>query len=522
MYSWHGASSHASTPALPPLGGPRLDSAASTASQQPQQPSYQMPQLRWLPSMISRTPNGPHGLPLSPNLRMSGTPVPASTAPHSAPSTTTTTSTHHPQTHPAVAVVIDAHNSLPSSSASDQSDHPAARDALPDTEHASASASAPSNNTTSDAAPTNPEDDDDLTASGLADLPATADGTADSDTPRKHGKRLTTKEEVSLFEICNRHAADFGQRSNLCKWWMTVTEEFTRDQGHPYSWHSVRRRVEAMTKQRIKFLDDLREKGGADAVTAADDAANPRWRAAIDAWIPTWQRWEQAEAQRIEKRDSRRPRKRRASEWEGGSPAVSVPGAPAAPASGPAPATAGWETPSVTGTPRSASVSVPAQVQASQQSAIRLPPGFENMFSNQPSATPAPPVFASPPPPAPATPGAKENNSVMSAVLETLGKLNRHLDAAGSEPRSSPIVSSVASNPQNVWSGDTRAGNGDEAASSVLSAAVVDRLKQEIRQEMRNEWQAALEKDRAALEEKLDSVQRTQEMILEMLRQEPA
>ncbi|KAL5361019.1 hypothetical protein BJX96DRAFT_151260 [Aspergillus floccosus] len=294
---------------------------------------------------------------------------------------------------------------------------------------------------------------------------------------------------------------------------MTVTAEFTRDQGHPYSWHSVRRRVEAMTKQRIKFLDDLREKGGIDA---ADDAANPRWRAAIDAWIPTWQRWEQAEAQRIEKRDSRRPRKRKASEWEGGSPVVSVP--PAAPAPVSAPATSGWETPSVTGTPRSASVSVPAQ--ASQQNAIRLPPGFENMFTNQPSSAPAPPVFASPPPPA--TPGAKENNNVMSAVLETLGKLNRHLDAAGSEPRSSPVVPSVASNQQHVWPGDTRAGNSDDAAGSLLSSAVVERLKQEIRQEMRNEWQAALEKDRAALEEKLDSVQRTQEMILEMLRQEPA
>ena len=39
---------------------------------------------------------------------------------------------------------------------------------------------------------------------------------------------------------------------------------------------------------------------------------------------------------------------------------------------------------------------------------------------------------------------------------------------------------------------------------------------------MRAEVRAELEKDRATLEEKLDSVQRTQEMILEMLRQEPA
>lgn len=47
-------------------------------------------------------------------------------------------------------------------------------------------------------------------------------------------------------------------------------------------------------------------------------------------------------------------------------------------------------------------------------------------------------------------------------------------------------------------------------------------LKEELRREMREEFRREIEQDRASLEEKLDSVQRTQEMILEMLRQEPA
>ncbi|KAL4891709.1 hypothetical protein BDV59DRAFT_62732 [Aspergillus ambiguus] len=499
MYPWHGASNHTSSPALPPPAGPRLD---------------QVPQLRWLPSMMSRTPNNPHGL--SSNLQLSNTTAPVSGGQPPAPISSTSTAQNPTQPHPAVAVVIDAHTSLPSSSASDQSDNPATRDGLAvtsDPENTSLSATA------SDAAITgNDVDDDDVDD----DLPAGL--AADSDTPRKHGKRLTTKEEVSLFEICNRHAADFGQRSNLCKWWMAVTAEFTRDQGHPYSWHSVRRRVESMTKQRIKFLDDLREKGG--GAVDPDDVANPRWRRAIDTWIPTWQRWEAAEAKRIEKRDSRRPRKRKDRPWESAAGTNNAP-PPVGAGAGGGGGGSSWETPSST---VSVSMSMsPAQhgqggAPAPPQNTIRLPPGFDNMFSNQPTTTTthvasAPPAGAGA---ASSTPGGKENNSMMSAMLETLGKLNRHLDAAGSEPRSSPVVASVASNLGGRAGTRTRTPNGDDAGSGGLSATAIERLKQEIRQEMRAEWRNELEKDRAALEEKLDSVQRTQEMILEMLRQEPA
>jgi hypothetical protein len=100
---------------------------------------------------------------------------------------------------------------------------------------------------------------------------------------------------------------------------------------------------------------------------------------------------------------------------------------------------------------------------------------------------------------------------MMTAVLETLGKLNRHLDAVSADPRSSPLVSSLAAN-----------GGPVDAASGSMSAAFISQLKDELRQEMQDEVRRELEKDRASLEEKLDSVQRTQEMILEMLRQEPS
>ncbi|KAF7587845.1 hypothetical protein BBP40_006642 [Aspergillus hancockii] len=346
--------------------------------------------------------------------------------------------------------------------------------------------------------------DEDMDSSGIA-----------GDTPRKHGKRLTTLEEVSLFNICNRHAGEFGQRSNLCKWWMTVTAEFTQDQGHPYSWHSVRRKVELVTKQRMKFLEEQREKGGAET----EDLSNPRWRAAVDAWVPTWRRWEEAEARRIERRDSRRPRKRKERSWE--------------PAWGDAPGSNGWRqasSPMVENNgisesqDRSHAHPPPTVATAATAAApVRLPPGFENMFANQPSSNSqgwSPQHSAAPSTVPPA------ENGMMSAVLETLGKLNKHLDAVNSESRPSTIIASVPSNsdlarPSNQLHPEETSNEG-ELLENAFSLSVVRQLKEELRRELRDEMRSELEKDRAALEEKLDSVQRTQEMILEMLRQEPA
>ncbi|THC95683.1 hypothetical protein EYZ11_004850 [Aspergillus tanneri] len=326
------------------------------------------------------------------------------------------------------------------------------------------------------------------------------EGRGATDLARKHGKRLTTKEEVILFDICNRHAEEFGQRSTLCKWWMTVTAEFTRDQGHPYSWHSVRRKVEVVTKQRMKFLEDQREKGTSEA----DDMSNPRWRAAVDAWIPTWQRWEEAEARRIEKRDSRRPRKRRHRSWE---------------------ATSGPVSDHRLGQSPSTMPSLPPMMTPAQNAAVRLPPGFDNMFSTPTSTSVGAAGAGRAPHPPASSPMGTADNGMMTAVLETLGKLNKHLDTVNPEAAhsSSPVVSSLltgsgaqqrTARPSDVESDGTPDG---EDAGPTISSDVIKKLKEELRREMRDE----LERDRATLEEKLDSVQRTQEMILEMLRQEP-
>jgi hypothetical protein len=111
---------------------------------------------------------------------------------------------------------------------------------------------------------------------------------------------------------------------------------------------------------------------------------------------------------------------------------------------------------------------------------------------------------------------------MMTAVLETLGKLNRHLDAVSADPRSSPLVTSLTTNGQIARENGISHDSAVDGAPASMSSAFISQLKDELRQEMQDELRRELEKDRASLEEKLDSVQRTQEMILEMLRQEPS
>ncbi|KAI9039055.1 mitochondrial 37S ribosomal uS4m domain-containing protein [Aspergillus affinis] len=589
-----------------PGGNPRIESPGSASSS-----SFQMPHLRWLPSMISRSsaataPHTGHGqgshaahaghttLPtLSSNLRM-GTPnatpqqhlpqqspvhhpqaqihphahVHANTHAHSHPHSHSHHHSHshsHSQSQPqphsqgrhtGVSAVVDArrgqqaqpqHHQHPQqhqqtesmeSSDSEQSDggHREGRggsgaDGSEEVEFMPS----PGENTPSRRAGGRGRADDGhrINRHGADGMSAThpvlidhsmgdevgngggddgADAGGGNDASRKHGKRLTTKEEVSLFDICNRHAEEFGQRSNLCNWWRTVTAEFTSEQGHPYSWHSVRRKVELVTKQRMKFLEDQREKGG----SKADDMSNPRWRASVDAWIPTWQRWEDAEARRIEKRDSRRPRKRKDRSWE---------------------SSGGWEAPtnSSNGGWRAASSPVvdhsrafgqsqssflpPSSAQSPQ---VRLPPGFDNMFTSPvvSGASPAPKAAGS-------SMGntSMPDNNIMSAMLETLGKLNKHLDTVNPDQQNaSPLASSLAGSNQrnqNPRRESQQDSDGEESEPAALSVAAISKFKEELRQEMRQEIRSELEKDRAAFEERLDSVQRTQDMILEMLRQEP-
>lgn len=555
MYPWHG-NPH-------PHSNPHSSTASTTPSTQ-----YQMPHLRWHPSMMSRSQHhhqhhqNATSLPtMSSNLRMAqnSNHQPVSVVVESRqPTTTATTAT--------TAVGGDESVDEGSDGESDNSDSGMGTsrdmvvlDAPGDPEYV---ASPEMGNGTgngrrgagsSAGLAITTTDDRDLVDGDGDDLDTTLNPSTHNNNQtlsrggdaRKHGKRLTTKEEVSLFDICNHHADEFGQRSNLCKWWNTVTDEFTRDQGHPYSWHSVRRKVEMVTKQRMKFLEEQRDKGG----NAGEDLSNPRWRAAVDAWIPTWQRWEEAEAKRIEKRDSRKTRKRKSRAWDyswettAAADAWRAPSSPVGAAPPPLPLpSAAASIPAVT-----APAPTTTTVSTSQNSVpVRLPPGFDSMFSNPNPSPPTPQTQKTTPyssyhptPPAPTPPetsspaaAATATESMTTALLQTLGKLNKHLDAAAPDPHphphssaSSPFISALVSTtgsqtqpqPQHQHQHST-----DDTNAMTITPTSLSMLKEELRREMQDELRREIEKDRASLEEKLDSVQRTQEMILEMLRQEPA
>ncbi|OOF96151.1 hypothetical protein ASPCADRAFT_405812 [Aspergillus carbonarius ITEM 5010] len=562
MYPWHASTTtttttNAAAAAAAAASGPRLESPSSST-----QSALQMPGLRWLPSMISRATPLPT---LSSNLRIGQqqqqqqqqpSPQQSQTPSQPQPQTSLSHAHPHPHQHPhqpahpqarqPVPLVVESRSQQPQpESLESDSDHsdtgardPTHPDVLVDSEFAPSPDSIPQGatlarqsgsraTTTAGASRTAllaaassvvrpyPLDDRD-------DDPESTAGGMNGDTSRKHGKRLTTLEEVSLFNICNRHASEFGQRSNLCKWWMTVTAEFTQDQGHPYSWHSVRRKVELVTKQRMKFLDEQRDKG----TDASEDLSHTQWRTAVDAWIPTWQRWEEAEARRIQKRDSRKPRKRKDRPWDAWEMSPND----------------GWRN-ATTASPLAGVSQQPGFATPVSQSTVRLPPGFDNMFASQGPQTPSPVVGVPDAFPtqrstqSAAATGARHpsgtDSSMMSAMLETLGKLNRHLDSVNTQPTSSPLASAKKTKSpsesrvrdqqreaQLVETTNTvnNAGFGEPTGLTHVSPHLINKLKEELRQEMR----AELEKDRASLEEKLDSVQRTQDMILEMLRQEPA
>ncbi|KAL2808504.1 hypothetical protein BJX63DRAFT_34967 [Aspergillus granulosus] len=543
--------STASRMALDPNGGAGAGAGAASHTQSPSQSSYAMSQMRWLPSMSTRSHNHNHtaaSLPtISSNLRLQHPTHPGQQHGHAHAQAQAQGSVMDVSRAPPPALVnpggqgvgvgvgVGVGQAMESveSEDSDRSESPGeTTSGTRDVGGADALGEPEFSGRNSLVGVGGRDEDGDVELLGESTGGNTGKGPdaqpgAMNLTPRKHGKRLTTKEEVSLFEICNRHAAEFGRRSNLCKWWMTVTMEFTRGQKHPYSWHSVRRKVEIVTKQRMKFLEEQRDKG----TTEADDLSNPRWRAVVDAWIPTWQRWEEAEARRIEKRDSRRPRKRK---WTVTTPTTTITTDGTwdlTNSTATAPGTDAWNPPS-SSSGNSPMVNHtqphPAPLPPTTSTAatpVRLPPGFDTMFSQ--SQTPSSTPFNPPPnrapnnhPPTPTT--TSTDNTMMAAVLETLGKLNKHLDSSSNKTPTTDHQPSSQPQPDGVVNGfdtgNTGAGPGiDEIPSSTLS-----RLKEDLRKEMLTDLRAEWDKERAVLEEKLDSVQRTQEMILEMLRQEPA
>ncbi|KAJ5482346.1 hypothetical protein N7475_001158 [Penicillium sp. IBT 31633x] len=367
----------------------------------------------------------------------------------------------------------------------------------------------------------------------------------DGESSRQH-RRLTTKEEVALFEICNQNAGTFGSRSNLCKWWISIAAEFKRTHdGRSYSWHSVRRKVEMVTRQRIKFLEDQRHRGSNAPGSTTEELMNPQWLAAVDAWIPTWQRWEEAENRRIAKRDELKKRRQpqpqqpqqpwRQKTGDQGTwrslPGSLTPTEPGVSSLGDA-TLSPTPSPSITapGPPHAHFFESPS-TPVSAPSSLKLPPGFENMFS----IPPLPPQVASVS--AVSTPQVSQSDGRMvSAVLETLGKLNKHLDAASGGAAdtgsASPVISAwvqaasessfLDSHGQSKTLSYPQPQPQPQPPRGDLTHAQIEQMKEELRQEMQAQFRGELERERIAMEDKLDSLQRTQDLILEMLRQEPA
>jgi hypothetical protein len=122
-----------------------------------------------------------------------------------------------------------------------------------------------------------------------------------------------------------------------------------------------------------------------------------------------------------------------------------------------------------------------------------------------------------------------------SAVLETLGKLNKHLDAASGGgidvSAASPMITALVQaasespalpSPRQSQHQQVQPGLQQQPQPQAPTHTQIEQMKEELRQEMRTQFRGELERERIAMEEKLDSVQRTQDLILEMLRQEPA
>ncbi|KAL2863533.1 uncharacterized protein BJX67DRAFT_363203 [Aspergillus lucknowensis] len=538
-----------SVPATVSAAAARMDLDSSPShtshSQSPPQPSYQMSQMRWLPSMVTpRSHNHNASLPtISSNLRLQH--------PHPHPHSQHQQQQQQQQHAQAPGSVIAESRAPPPALVNAAAQGRGQQQVVESVESEESDRSESPGETTSGTRDVSGADalgdpdyagrnslvgvergDGDVNGEGGAnggkdagDMAHMAQPGNTNLTPRKHGKRLTTKEEVSLFEICNRHAAEFGRRSNLCKWWMTVTMEFTRGQKHPYSWHSVRRKVEIVTKQRMKFLEEQRDKGN----TEADDLSNPRWRAVVDAWIPTWQRWEEAEARRIEKRDSRRPRKRKWTVTTPASTTITTDGQWDLPNANAAVTAADtWRAPSSTTSSPMVSHTIhthnhtpqthiqtqtpqPLATPKTAATSVRLPPGFDTMFAQRPSPSSSSPA-ANP----------TSDNTMMAAVLETLGKLNKHLDSSSTPSLLPPTTEQhPSSSSQQVLVPGPENPNGLDDGLQNIPPTALTRLKEELKKEMLGDLRSEWDKERAVLEEKLDSVQRTQEMILEMLRQEP-
>lgn len=398
----------------------------------------------------------------------------------------------------------------------------------------------------------------------------------DKGTPRS-GKRLTTNEEILLFEICIRRAESFGKRSEMCDWWRAVAADFTATTGRVYSWHSVRRKVEAVTKQRDKLLKTQ------PSTIHNQDSMNPRWCAVVDEWLPTWRQHEESEAKRIAKRDELMKR-RKLAHSRTVPPSRNLVDAverdsshapisdleyqrhremeflrfEAPPSSGPRGAgladaaefddSAHTEEPDIMPTTTPAPSMPHFEAPTNLFATMKLPPGFETMFSNphpatirysntNPASTGNRPLESPQPPPV----SSENMHSVLFPDLdlnENIGTSGRNVDASlGHENSESPnehdisalVRAAAAANAQayaephaqvHTHAQSHSEPGAQQREESYDSLALdIDHIKEELRRDIKAEMRQEMDRNWVAMEEKVDSVQKTQQLILEMLRQ---
>ncbi|KAJ5216931.1 hypothetical protein N7468_009939 [Penicillium chermesinum] len=354
--------------------------------------------------------------------------------------------------------------------------------------------------------------------------------------PRRSGKRLTTKEEILLFEICIRHADTFGKRSEICDWWR-------------YSWHSVRRKVENVTKRRDQFLRDTKS-----SASHSQEQMNPRWREVLDEWLPTWRRWEEAEAKRIAKRDEMLMRRTSAHHQSQAQPQVHGSANPLAlnvdrqramesQVGGPASASPGHgDDPMHSAVPDAVhgpspmaavrqSKSPPLLAPSNLSATVKLPPGYETMFSNpHPATTKYQPAPQAPPrvsPPGPLMPPRSGQHSGFG-LLDTFNRISSTpkrgfdtlLENESAGPRSEPEIDALVQAAADA-SAQSRSEPDiilqRERSHDSLSMDI-EFIKEELRREIKTEMRREMDQSWAAVRERIDSVQETQQLILEMLR----
>ena len=79
---------------------------------------------------------------------------------------------------------------------------------------------------------------------------------ATSNAQRKpYGQRLSEKDEILLFQLCIQHSLGFRSVKNHKQFWIKISGLFEQTAKRPYSWQSVKHKIEDLTLKRKAILE---------------------------------------------------------------------------------------------------------------------------------------------------------------------------------------------------------------------------------------------------------------------------